>query len=450
MEKIRKNGNISYVNRADGAAITAWRCPGTAVHFPERIDGLPVTEIGAAVFGEDAMNIESIEVPGCVRKIDGGAFSDCLSLKSLTLHEGLRSLGRNFVLFSSLTALTIPASVEEIEEPSDLAGMALTIAAGNRIYSTDGYAHYAGNQLAAVISDDEREEYTVREGTAALMPRVFCGHTHLRTLTLPSGLTEIGDCALDNGTDKIGSGFAEIRLAGKKTTGTDLVVFLADSRAFLLKKTTGTEKVVLLRSLGGTRDLRLPEEVTEVGPRALRASPVVTLRIPKSVTKVGAEALKACTAISTIVLEGDGAAIYVPPLEFRKEEITSLLGDAASHAGTVFDYESYDRIAGSYPYPEYRLKMALCRFDAPVHLTAEARTRYHDYIAKNILAVLGIIAEQEDTVSLLKLMKYGFFPQEGIGDAVEFLSTCGHPLITEMMLEYQFKNYGSQESDLEL
>ena len=123
-----------------GIIIDGYNGPATAVRIPDRINNLPVVEIGDNVFdavggvvripsvtipntvtkiGRQAFSgqslITSIILPSSLVEIGSSAFSGCAALTSISLPASIRTIG-NFAFrgCTALTTVTIPASVTSI------------------------------------------------------------------------------------------------------------------------------------------------------------------------------------------------------------------------------------------------------------------------------------------------------------------------------------------------
>lgn len=89
-------------------------CEDTALVIPDTHEGLPVTEIGSEAFEYGDMT--SVFIPHTVTSIGNLAFAYCDKLTSLTLNEGLLTIGEDaFLNCSSLKSLIIPNSVTSID-----------------------------------------------------------------------------------------------------------------------------------------------------------------------------------------------------------------------------------------------------------------------------------------------------------------------------------------------
>lgn len=73
-----------------------------------------VTRIEWLAF-EECESLTSIVIPSSVTQIDG-SFAACINLKSITLHDGVKKIGRNtFDSCISLESITLPSNLKEIE-----------------------------------------------------------------------------------------------------------------------------------------------------------------------------------------------------------------------------------------------------------------------------------------------------------------------------------------------
>lgn len=419
MSESREAGLFQYETVSGGIRILSYTGEDDDVVIPESIGGKPVTELGAEAF-------------------------------SFTLAE----------------KVTVPASVKFIEDPADLCAVRLVIDEKNPYYSADGCAIYHqtenGKILCGVSMADGRDEYEVLEGTTEIVPGAFRGCPHLARIVLPASLEILGECALDSsdGRTKDG-GLREILVREGNPyfrIEDQALIFSGKGSRNASAAGRAEEGDVLLRYFGDAEDCRISGGITSVGPRAFRGARLKTLRIPAGICRIGAEALKDCTEIEKICLEADGSEIYVPALAFRKEEVFRLLGDRverssedpAEKAESVFDYEGYDALFDTYPYTEYRMKMAFCRFDAPVLLSRAVSEHYREYLSSHLDKILKVIAEKEDSASLRKMMQYGFFTEENIFHVLDYFSTAAGPLLTEPVLRYKQEHFPDCLPDMEL
>ncbi len=109
------NSDFTTTVSGAGCIITAYRGDESAVIIPDRINGLPVTAIGASAFA--GSSITSIYIPATVTSIGASAFESCAHLGSVTLSPGLTGIGaRAFASCTVLRSIDVPAGVTSIGE----------------------------------------------------------------------------------------------------------------------------------------------------------------------------------------------------------------------------------------------------------------------------------------------------------------------------------------------
>ena len=112
-EENLKFGDFTYIRYKTQVTITGYTGSESEVTIPEKIDDLPVTEIGDEAFN-DCM-FKSVTIPSSVKSIGDYAFESCSSMKQLNLSEGLEEIGEfAFVYCMRLHDVEIPDSVTSI------------------------------------------------------------------------------------------------------------------------------------------------------------------------------------------------------------------------------------------------------------------------------------------------------------------------------------------------
>ncbi|MBQ8927888.1 MAG: leucine-rich repeat domain-containing protein [Oscillospiraceae bacterium] len=108
--------SFGYELREDGtAAITDFHGKETRVVVPAMIGDCPVTEIGQYAF-EAAWDVQEIVLPDSVHFIGEQAFLDCESLTAVNIPSVPVLYRATFAGCTSLSSVTIPASVTETYE----------------------------------------------------------------------------------------------------------------------------------------------------------------------------------------------------------------------------------------------------------------------------------------------------------------------------------------------
>ena len=170
----------------------------TSITIPEG-----VTSIGEAAFSF-CSSLTSINIPEGVTSIGGSAFEGCSGLTSITIPESVTSIGElAFRDCSSLTSITIPESVTSIGSSAFYGCHELK---GVHINSLEGWCNIdfigeSSNPLcyAENLYIDEAKGpvkiINIPNSVKKLKNHVFHGYKKLIAITIPEGVTSIGNHA---------------------------------------------------------------------------------------------------------------------------------------------------------------------------------------------------------------------------------------------------------------
>jgi hypothetical protein len=137
--------------------------------------------------------------------IDHGAFDGCSGLTSVTIPEGVTSIGQ-FVFYgcSALVSVTIPASVTKIDFifhpfwncPSL---KTISVSAQNRQYKDiDGVLFTKDGKTLLVYPAGGKTAYMIPEGVATIEGAAFRYCKSLASITIPASVTSIGEHTFAN------------------------------------------------------------------------------------------------------------------------------------------------------------------------------------------------------------------------------------------------------------
>ena len=242
-----RNFAASYL---DGVMVTnaPWRAVAEQVRRIEFPKG--ITYIGSNAF-QGLTNLEELEIPNTVKRIEDGAFAGCTGLTALPIPYGVEAIGSSaFRGLSQLEALELPEGLDTIEDEAfrDCTGLkTLTIRSGPSLgtdvfagcpienltlpaewnaarlkgaldglktlnLTEDGsMASYTQN-TPAPWSGTGLEEVTFEPDLQQIGSYGFQNCQQLKTLTLPQNLRQIGTGAFSGCT-----GLKELTLPGKLT-----------------------------------------------------------------------------------------------------------------------------------------------------------------------------------------------------------------------------------------
>lgn len=273
---------LLYALHVDGLHVVGALGSQTDREIPSSRLFLPVSAIGEEAFaGEQAL--ESVTIPGSVKRIGHMAFDGCEALGVVRMEEGVEEIGR--YAFSGCTSLEEIAAPESLTEIGERAFMDVPDTAGAWCRPGGQAASIlrrAGLDVFAVGSYEIEENSAgvtlVRydaQGESLTLPSVIEGQTvsaisenaawlpqETKVLRLPDGLVMVpAGFATDHGN------LREVRL-GSGTRALDSTALRATAVSSLI----------------------LPEGFEYIGDEALMNTPLMAVEIPSSVTVIGHKA----------------------------------------------------------------------------------------------------------------------------------------------------------------
>ena len=220
------------------------RCTKISIEFPENIDGNIKSEMRSYTH-----NIKEIELPETVTEIGAESFYsyEFRGLEKIIIPDSVTAIGKcAFDTCGSLTTITIPSGVTEIEERvfSGCALISITIPSGVTTIGSSAFSHC-----------DSLTSITIPNSVTTIGKNAFSNCYSLTSITIPNGITEIKDLV-----------FSDCEML---TT------------------------------------ITIPEGVTKIGYRAFcSCDSLTTITIPKSVTKIDSNAFESCTNLTSLIFNG--------------------------------------------------------------------------------------------------------------------------------------------------
>lgn len=254
---------------------------GTSVKIPEKLDGKPVTAIDDAVFVH-AESVKSVELPSSVTEIDDNAFAPFV--ERVEVAEG------NAVFFSKDGIIYEKESGTLFLCPEGRTGE-VTIPEGTRKIAD--WAFSSCNVTSVVVP----------EGVEYLGWDAFAYCEDLKSVKLPSTLTEIDGCAFE--------GCLSLETLEIPETVTEIGSSVFDETPFLEKLRAKNPLVVINNILvdgqAAKGEVAIPDGVVEIAGHAFEVeygeNPNVTkVTIPDSVTEIGECAFSGCVNLTEVKL----------------------------------------------------------------------------------------------------------------------------------------------------
>ncbi len=304
--------DLTFELSDDGNSYLVTDCKESAsgvLEIPATYNGKPVTGIGTWEKSEGVFQyctgLTSITIPDSVTSIAWFAFRNCTGLTSVTIGDGVTSIGESafynctsltsitipdgvtsigyfaFKNCTSLTSITIPDSVTSIEDRAFEDCTSLRYAEyGNSLYLGNGNNPY----LALVKTKSEDiTECEIHNNTSLIADSAFEDCTRLTSITIPAGVTSVGDFALYG------------------CTGLTTVNFNATNCTNM-----GLGYDYVFSGCTNLATVNIGKDVTNIPAYAfVNCTGLTNITIPDSVTSIGARAFEGCISLNSVAV-GNG------------------------------------------------------------------------------------------------------------------------------------------------
>ncbi|MBR3535751.1 MAG: leucine-rich repeat protein [Oscillospiraceae bacterium] len=370
-EEAKTADGFLYVESGSDAVITGYEGTATDISIPEKIGDLTVTRIGDYAFqyktltsvtlpsslteiGDEAFyaceGLKKITIPSEVTTIGYQAFMHCKNLSTVELNDGLREIGTRAFANTSVTEISIPENVTEMDSAfSDVKTLKHAAFAGSRLEIPDR-AFYFCSGLETIDFPEDLTEI----GTEA-----FYSCDSLQKISFPSGLRTIGyqsfmfcknltEAELNDDLVEIDTrAFANTSL--KEITIPDTVTRIDD--AFSDVKTlkhavfTGSRLEIPDRSFyfcSGLETIDFPDGLTEIGTEAFYScDSLKKISFPSGLRTIGYQSFMFCKNLTEVELNDDLVEIDTRAFantslkEICIPESVTKIDDAFSYVATL-------------------------------------------------------------------------------------------------------------------
>lgn len=264
---------MTYETYGEGYAVTGLdeRYRGTAIDIPTSHNGLPVV------------------------RIDDSAFGGCGLLTSVTIPDGVTSIGkRAFSGCSSLTSVTIGSGITSISASAFLGCDLLT-----DIYITD-IAAWCGIEFGDALSDSAKlylnnelvTDLVIPDGVTSIGDYAFSGFTSITSVTIPDSVTSIGRGTFSG---------CPIETA---TMPTLAIGFIPETNLKTVVITSGeTIEDSEFRGYSLLSSVTLGNSVQSIGKSAFEnCSALKSIAIAENLTSIGKDAFRECEALEGVYI----------------------------------------------------------------------------------------------------------------------------------------------------
>ena len=361
-----QEGDFFIQTVSNGVIILFYIGNDTHVEIPSQLRGMPVIGIRGSpervVFGE--RNLTSITIPDGVITIGTRAFTGNM-LTSIAIPDSVTVIEDGAFAGNRLTNITIPDNVVTIGDEAFANNQLANVTIGNSVAAI-GEGAFARNQLSSVTFPDsvtsigdnafthnQLASVTIGNNVAAIGEGAFA-RNQLSSVTFPDSVTSIGRGAFAYNTSSItfrdgityhgafdgAGGFRsgrvnlgggrllnEIEITGRAGNRTDIRIPL-EIQGFPVTR-------IRQSAFWGNQltSVTFPDSVTHIGQGAFVNNQLTSVTIPVNIAHIGREAFQS-NRLTSITIPDGATIIAIPERLFRNNQLTSVtIPDSVTSVG---------------------------------------------------------------------------------------------------------------------
>ena len=302
---------------------------------------------GVPTIGDGAFyscgNLASVTIGDGVKSIGDSAFSWCDNLASVTIPNGVTTIGKNaFYKCANLTSVTIGDGVKSIgegafEECSNLTSVNIIDVAAWCDISFDGqFANpftYANNLY---INGELVADLVIPDGVTTIGDYAFCAIDYLTSVTIPNSVTTIGKNAFswcDN--------LASVTIGdGVKSIGDNAFVDCKELKSITIPNSVITIGNYAFSRCYGLESVTIPNSVTTIGNSAFSSCDnLASVTIGDGVKSIGDNAFSWCDNLASITIPNSVTTIGKNAFYSCNNLASVTIGDGVKSIGDYTFYE---------------------------------------------------------------------------------------------------------------
>ena len=302
------NSENSYYNKGICGAKASWVLCGTG----ELIISGTGTMADGVPWKKYENKIIRITINEGISNIQEKAFSDCTSLKSISIPNSVKVIGnRAFDGCSKLAIITIPSSVTNIntcvfENCTSLTN--INVEANNLNYSSiDGVLFNKDvTKLIEYPAGKEEKLYSIPDSVTSIGDYAFQNCTGLTSITIPGSVTSIGSDAFRGCT-----GLTSITIPGSVTSiGIGAFYGCTGLTSITIPDSVTRISSNMFEDCTSLTSITIPDSVTSIDWYAFNGCTGLTsITIPGSVTSISSNTFEDCTGLTSIAISGTVTSI---------------------------------------------------------------------------------------------------------------------------------------------
>ena len=265
---------------------------------PEKVKGndgveYVVTSLSEKCFS-DCSSIKSITIPSSVTSLGAYCFYNCSGLTSITIPSSVTSLGDNcFCYCSDLTSINIPLSVTSLGESCFTGCKSLTsITIPSSVSILPDWCFSGCSGLTSI---------TIPSTVTSLGDYCFAACSGLTSITIPSSVTSLGDNCFSNC-----SGLTSVPIPSSVTSlGDNCFSGCSGLASITIPSTVTSLGDWCFSYCSGLTSIIIPSSVTSLGGWCFSdCSGLTSITIPSSVTSLGEWSIRNCSGLETVYFKG--------------------------------------------------------------------------------------------------------------------------------------------------
>lgn len=296
---------------------------GGSLEIPETIEGYPVVAIADNAFSNT--DITNIVIPASVKSIGNGAFSGCYNLWSVSLTDGLESIGNYAFTQTYLDSIHIPETVRSIGYGCFNHCYSLsyiTVDENNTAYTSDDDVLYNKDKTELIRYPEAKYDpsYTIPSTVKKIAPYAFSETNNISTIVFSGNVEEIAEYAflsseirnvtISSNVKTIGESAFEdcyLLLNLRFENGVTSIGNNAFSGCYNLTNVSIPESITAISdrmffNCFELHTISLPATIKTIGEYAFSNCAFTSVVIPDSVESIGAYAYDRCYGISNVSL----------------------------------------------------------------------------------------------------------------------------------------------------
>ena len=271
-----------------------------------------ITKIGASAFADNAA-LESVDIPAAISVLDGCAFKNCTSLRSVTIHGNIEPCsGYSIDTDNYYSDRRYPSNSVFYDAGVNADGLTVTFADG--VTRVPDYLFATGSSKSDGV------------------------YAHVTKVVMADSVTDIGAYAFYNCHD-----LTDISFGGVQTIGANAFAYNTALKTLTLGSSVTSVGDSAFRGNTALQSVTFDAAVTSLGANAFCGdASLKTLELPKRLASIGSSCFADCTSVTSIDFAQSNVTLGICAFK-SNTSLTSVTfhGDVADCSGYSIDTDNY-------------------------------------------------------------------------------------------------------------